>query len=66
MPAVVSFFSDDEGNLWVKREAVLPEDEGSLFDLFDPEAIVKDGMLCGVNTDGLGAPIVVIPRIERP
>ncbi|MXW82474.1 MAG: 6-bladed beta-propeller [Rhodothermaceae bacterium] len=36
-PAVVSFFCDDEGNLWVKREAVMPEDEGRLFDLFDPE-----------------------------
>ena len=36
-PAVVSFFCDDEGNLWVKREAAIPEDEGRLFDLFDPE-----------------------------
>lgn len=36
-PAVVSFFSDDAGNLWVKREAAVPEDEGRLFDLFDPE-----------------------------
>lgn len=36
-PAVVSFFCDDEGNLWVKRQAVMPEDEGRLFDLFDPE-----------------------------
>jgi hypothetical protein len=36
-PAVVSFFSDDEGNLWVQREAAMPEDEGRLFDLFDPE-----------------------------
>ena len=36
-PAVISFFSDDEGNLWVKRETAMPEDEGRLFDLFDPE-----------------------------
>lgn len=36
-PAVVSFFCDDEGNLWVKRQAVIPGDAGRLFDLFDPE-----------------------------
>lgn len=36
-PAVASFFCDDEGNLWVKRQAVMPENEGRLFDLFDPE-----------------------------
>ena len=36
-PPVVSFFCDDEGNLWVKRQAVMPGDEDRLFDLFDPE-----------------------------
>ena len=36
-PAVVSFFSDDEGNLWVKREAAVPGDEGRVFDLFHLE-----------------------------
>ncbi len=36
-PATVSFFCDDEGNLWVMLEAATPGDEGHLFDLFDPE-----------------------------
>ncbi len=36
-PAVVSFFCDDEGHLWVKRQAVMPGEERRLFDLFDPE-----------------------------
>lgn len=36
-PVTVSFFCDDEGNLWVKRRAASPEDEGRLFDLFDSE-----------------------------
>ncbi len=36
-PAVVSFFCDDEGNLWVKRQAAMPGYEDLLFDLFDPE-----------------------------
>ena len=36
-PAVVSFFLDDEGNVWVERAAASGEDAGHLFDLFDPE-----------------------------
>ena len=83
-PAVVSFFSDDEGNLWVKRQAIVPEDEGRLFDLFGPEGrylaelrlpfplesdpvpIVRNGILHGITTDDLGAPIVVRARIVKP
>ncbi len=66
MPAVVSFISDDESNLWVKREAARPEDEGRLFDLFNPKPIVREGMLCGVTTDDPDAPNVVRPRMEKP
>ena len=65
-PAVVSFFGGDEGNLCVKREAVVPGDEGRLFDLFDPEPIVRDGKLYGVTTDEHGAPNVMRARIENP
>ena len=65
-PAVVSFFSDDEGNLCVKRKAAMPGDEGRFFDLFDPEPIVRDGMLYGVTTDEHGAPNVIRARIENP
>lgn len=36
-PVTISFFCDDLGHLWVKKEAALPEDEGRLFDLFDPD-----------------------------
>ena len=36
-PAVVTFFCDDEGNLWVQQTAENSEDEGYLFDIFDPE-----------------------------
>lgn len=36
-PVTVAFFCDDEGNLWVMREAEAPGDPGHLFDLFDPE-----------------------------
>ena len=42
-PVISSFFSDDVGNLWVKRVATTPEDEDRLFDLFDP-----DGRFLGV------------------
>lgn len=34
-PVVLSFFSDDEDNLWVMREVVNPDDERRLFHLFD-------------------------------
>ena len=37
MPVVNSFFSDDEGNLWVMRVETTPEDEGRLFDVFSSE-----------------------------
>ena len=36
-PVTVSFFADDEGHLWVKREAAVPGDKDQLFDLFDPD-----------------------------
>ena len=36
-PVVISFFSDDEDNLWVMREAVNPDDERRLFHLFDSQ-----------------------------
>ena len=36
-PVVSSFFSDDEGNLWVKRVGTTPENEVSHFDLFTGE-----------------------------
>ena len=36
-PAVVTFFCDDDGNLWVEQRAENSEDEGYLFDIFDPE-----------------------------
>lgn len=36
-PIITSFFSDDEGNIWVMRVATSPEDEGRLFDLFTPK-----------------------------
>ena len=36
-PVVNSFFSDDEGNLWVNRVGTTLEDEGRLFDLFTGE-----------------------------
>lgn len=65
-PAVVSFFSDNDGNLRVNREAAMPGDEGRPFDLFNPEPIVRDGMLYGVTTDEHGAPNVMRARIENP
>ena len=36
-PATVSFFSDDENHLWVALETAASEDEGYLFDIFDPQ-----------------------------
>ncbi len=36
-PVVSAFFSDDEGNLWVRRTETTPEVEGSLFDVFSAE-----------------------------
>lgn len=36
-PVVSAFFSDDEGNLWVRRIETNPEAEGSLFDVFSAE-----------------------------
>ncbi len=36
-PAVVSFFCDDEGNLWVEQRTENSEDAGYLFDIFDPK-----------------------------
>ena len=33
----MSLFLDDEGNIWVERFVASEEDEGRLFDLFDPE-----------------------------
>ena len=36
-PVVSAFFSDDEGNLWVRRTETTPEAEGSLFDVFSAE-----------------------------
>ncbi len=36
-PVVSAFFSDDEGNLWVRRIETTPEAEGSLFDVFSAE-----------------------------
>ena len=65
-PAVVSFFSDNDGNLRVNREAAMPGDEGRLFDLFNPDPIVRDGILYGVTTGDLGAANVVRARIEKP
>ena len=34
---MVSFFCDDEGNLWVELTATTAEEDGYLFDIFDPE-----------------------------
>lgn len=36
-PTIVSFFLDDEGNIWVERATASGEDAGHLFDVFDPE-----------------------------
>jgi hypothetical protein len=36
-PVVSAFFSDDEGNLWVRRIETTPEAERSLFDVFSAE-----------------------------
>lgn len=36
-PVVESFFSDEEGNLWVLRTGTSPEDANRLFDIFNAE-----------------------------
>ena len=36
-PPVGAFFSDDLGNLWVRRESESEGDDGYLFDVFDAE-----------------------------
>lgn len=36
-PVVSAFFSDDDGNLWVRRIETTPEAQGSLFDVFSAE-----------------------------
>ncbi len=36
-PVVNSFFSDDEGNLWVSQVGTTPENQGRIFDLFTGE-----------------------------
>lgn len=38
-PAVQSFFSDDEGNLWVMRTETDSEQTGPLFDLFNEKGV---------------------------
>ena len=43
-PVVSSFFSDDRGNLWVKRVALSPDDADRLFDVFDAEGRFLGGL----------------------
>ncbi len=38
-PVASRFFSDDQGNLWVMRTTTMPEQQGTLFDVFDAEGV---------------------------
>ena len=57
-PAVVSFFCDDEGNLWVEQRAENSEDEGYLFDIFDPEGRYLGTLRLPFSLQGSRATIV--------
>ena len=56
-PPTISFFLDDEGNLWVERQAADSEDEGRLFDLFDAE---------GRHLGTLPLPFSLVGSIPQP
>ncbi len=80
-PGIETFFTDDEGNLWVMHAGT--ENLASVFDIFDARgqflgethlpfsldihsgAVVQDGLLFGVTEDEEGGAMVVRARIKK-
>lgn len=81
-PPVGRFFLDDADHIWVQVTTPAEEDNGRVFDVFDPDGrylgavrlpftllsvpIFRNGALYAVTTDELEVPYVVRARIVKP